>query len=64
MDTFWEQALHQNSAIIFNLALGHMDRVVVISVPYQIRRKNGSLDLALEAEEPSNAFAPTVSESE
>ncbi|MBI5958693.1 MAG: APC family permease [Chloroflexi bacterium] len=38
MDTFWEQALHQNSAVIFNLALSRMDRVVVTSVPYQIHR--------------------------
>jgi amino acid transporter len=36
MDTFWEQALHQNSAIIFNLALFGLDRVVVTNVPYQI----------------------------
>lgn len=42
MDTFWEQALHQNSAYIFNLALSRMERVVVTSVPYQIRRKNGN----------------------
>lgn len=41
MDTFWEQALHQNSAFIFNLALGQMQNVVVTNVPYQIRRKNG-----------------------
>ncbi len=41
MDSFWEQALHQNSAFIFNLALGGMDRVVVTSVPYQIHRSNG-----------------------
>jgi hypothetical protein len=41
MDTFWEQALHQNSAFIFNLSLGRMERVVVTSVPYQIHR-NGS----------------------
>jgi amino acid transporter len=36
MDTFWEQALHQNSAFIFNLALSRLDRVVVTTVPYQI----------------------------
>src|SRR5690606_25122870 len=29
MDTFWEQALHQNSAFIFNVALSGLDRVVV-----------------------------------
>ncbi|MBZ0301102.1 MAG: APC family permease [Anaerolineae bacterium] len=58
MDTFWEQALHQNSAFIFNLALGRMERVVVTSVPYQIRRKHGSEERALEVEEPTDAFAP------
>jgi hypothetical protein len=36
MDSFWEQALHQNSALIFNLALSRLERVVVTSVPYQI----------------------------
>ncbi|MCK6576587.1 MAG: APC family permease [Anaerolineae bacterium] len=36
MDTFWGQALHQNSAFIFNLALGRLERVVVTHVPYQI----------------------------
>jgi hypothetical protein len=45
MDTFWEQALHQNSAVMFNLALSRMERVVVTSVPYQIHRD----DLHLEA---------------
>jgi amino acid transporter len=40
MDSFWEQALHQNSAFIFNLALSRMERVAVTSVPYQIHRKN------------------------
>ena len=60
MDTFWEQALHQNSAFIFNLALGRMERVVVTSVPYQIRRKNGFADKtpATEVEEPVDAFEP------
>ncbi|NLF76171.1 MAG: APC family permease [Chloroflexi bacterium] len=38
MDTFWEQALHQNSAVLFNLALSRIERVVVTSVPYQIHR--------------------------
>jgi amino acid transporter len=36
MDSFWEQALHQNTAFIFNLALARMERVVVTTVPYQI----------------------------
>jgi hypothetical protein len=39
MDSFWEQALHQNSAFIFNLALARMDHVVVTTVPYQIHHK-------------------------
>jgi amino acid transporter len=38
MDTFWEQALHQNTALIFNLALGRMERVGVTAVPFQIHR--------------------------
>jgi hypothetical protein len=37
MDTFWEQALHQNTAVVFNLALSRMENVVVTNVPYQIR---------------------------
>ncbi len=36
MDSFWEQVLHQNTAYIFNLLLGRIDRVVMTSVPYQI----------------------------
>ncbi len=36
METFWEQILHQNSALIFNLALSRLDRVIVTQVPYQI----------------------------
>lgn len=36
MDTFWEQALHQNSALLINVALAAVDRVVVTTVPYQI----------------------------
>jgi len=39
MDTFWEQALHQNTAVIFNLALSRMDRVIVTSVPYRISHR-------------------------
>jgi amino acid transporter len=38
MDTFWEQALHQNTAVVFNLALSRLEGVVVTSVPYQIHR--------------------------
>lgn len=36
MDSYWAQALHQNTALIFNLALSRMDHVVVTTVPYQI----------------------------
>ncbi|QPC83374.1 APC family permease [Phototrophicus methaneseepsis] len=57
MDTFWEQALHQNSAFIFNLALGHMEHVVVTSVPYQIRRQQeDDAEEALAEEEPSDVY--------
>jgi amino acid transporter len=46
MDTFWEQALHQNTAVIFNLALSRMDHVVVTTVPYQIHhRPNGESEV-------------------
>ena len=38
MDTYWEQVLHQNTSLIFNLALSRLENVVVTSVPYQIRR--------------------------
>jgi len=40
MDSFWEQALHQNSAVLFNLALSGLDRVMVTNVPYQIHRES------------------------
>ena len=36
MHSVWTQVLHQNSALIFNLALSGMERVVVTTVPYQI----------------------------
>jgi amino acid transporter len=36
-DQPWQQALHQNSAIIFELAMQDMERVVVTNVPYQIK---------------------------
>lgn len=36
MASFWEQMLHQNSALIFNLVLSRLDRVIVTQVPYQI----------------------------
>jgi hypothetical protein len=52
MDTFWEQALHQNSAVLFNLALSRLERVVVTSVPYQIHR-NGLVHKHSETITPS-----------
>lgn len=42
MDSYWEQALHQNSAYIFNIALTGLPRVVVTQVPYQIYTGPGS----------------------
>ncbi len=42
MDTFWEQGLHQNTALIFNLVLSRMEHVVVTTVPYQIHHTNHS----------------------
>ena len=51
MDTFWEQALHQNSALMFNLALSHLERVVVTNVPYQIHHhkdQHGRDELVLD----------------
>ncbi len=61
MDTFWEQALHQNTALIFNLALGDLDRVVVTIVPYQIHRNGGAKphDHA-KPQEPLAAPVPVV----
>ena len=41
MDTFWEQALHQNSALLFTLALSRLERVAVTNVPYQIHHHTG-----------------------
>ncbi len=38
MDTYWEQVLHQNAAVIFNLALGDLDRVAVSIIPYRVRQ--------------------------
>jgi amino acid transporter len=66
MDTFWEQALHQNSAFIFNLSLGRMERVVVTSVPYQIHHlrhtNQNQAEQAHRAEQPSDVFPEKVGE--
>ncbi len=40
METFWEQALHQNSAFIFNLALSQLDNVAVTTVPFRVHHLN------------------------
>jgi amino acid transporter len=36
MKNYWEQALHQNSALIFNLSLSQMENVAVTMIPFQI----------------------------
>ncbi|MBK9750568.1 MAG: APC family permease [Anaerolineae bacterium] len=53
MDTYWEQALHQNTAVIFNLALAGLERVVVTTVPYQIHHHTdeGGHDMLVGEEE-------------
>lgn len=52
MDSFWEQALHQNSAFIFNLALTDMDNVAVTTVPYHIGHKPDDHDAYMKRVEP------------
>ncbi len=52
MDSFWEQALHQNSAFIFNLALTDMDNVAVTTVPYHIGHKLDDRDAYMKRVEP------------
>ena len=41
MEHAWEQALHQNSVLIFNLALHDLEHVVVTIVPHQVQRHQG-----------------------
>ena len=56
MDTYWEQALHQNSAFLLNLALSRFERVVVTQVPYQIcetPEKRHTAELEAAKAEPS-----------
>jgi len=57
MDSFWEQALHQNSAFIFNLALSRMEHVVVTMVPYQINTPHNDGFLGLNPAGSSGAGA-------
>ncbi|MCB8985209.1 MAG: APC family permease [Ardenticatenaceae bacterium] len=40
MDSAWKQALHQNSVLIFNMALNGLERVVVTIVPHQITHEH------------------------
>ena len=64
MDTFWEQALHQNSALLFTLALSRLDRVVVTNVPYQIHHRldeHGHDQLIVEDATHQEAEAAKVS---
>jgi amino acid transporter len=42
MDTFWEQVMHQNSALIFNLSLSRFDNVAVTVIPFRINRQGGN----------------------
>lgn len=55
MDTFWEQGLHQNSSVIFNLALGRLEDVVITTVPYLVRTSEISDDEVHEAERLEHA---------
>lgn len=43
MDTYWEQALHSNSALMLNIAISEMERVAITSVPYQIHHDRRAL---------------------
>jgi hypothetical protein len=51
MDSYWTQALHQNSSFIFNLALSGMERIVVTTVPYQIHKRHDDYDTHQEESE-------------
>lgn len=44
MDSVWRQALHQNSVLIFNMALNGLERVMVTIVPHQIHHNGGQVD--------------------
>lgn len=65
MDTYWEQALHQNSALLFTLALSRLERVAVTSVPYQIHHhadEQGHDHLVADTDTPEQAEAEPVSQ--
>ncbi|HVU14359.1 MAG TPA: APC family permease [Phototrophicaceae bacterium] len=62
MNSVFKQALHQNTALIFNLALSGMEHVVVTSVPYQIHSGHeGHHAEVLEESEVLHPVAETVS---
>ncbi|MBN1313632.1 MAG: APC family permease [Anaerolineae bacterium] len=53
MDSFWQQALHQNTAFIFNLALADLDNVTVTIVSYRIHDMTAEMrDAISHAAEP------------
>lgn len=70
MDTFWEQALHQNSALLLSVALAPLDHVVVTLVPYQIHHMDGEIEMTSEQHKislpttapaaPAHVAAPSV----
>ncbi len=53
MENYWEQALHQNSALIFNLALAQMEDVAVTTVPYQIHHIHRQPKAVVEPQAPT-----------
>jgi hypothetical protein len=65
MDSFWEQTLHENSALVLEFALRHLEGVVVTTVPFQLRRvraeaeegEGGEEQTELPVENPSGAEA-------
>ena len=53
MDSFWQQALHQNTAFIFNLALADLDGVMMTVVSYRIHDMTAEMrDAISHAAEP------------
>ena len=62
MDTFWEQALHQNSAFLFNLSLSRIEGVVVTTVPYQIHHLKDGLPDDDEAQPHTDPSQVTTNE--
>ncbi|MDX2161274.1 MAG: APC family permease [bacterium] len=62
MDTYWEQALHQNSAFLFNISLSRIEGVVVTTVPYQIHHLKDGLPHDDDAEHTPSPAAMTTPE--